>query len=153
VQEQSICSLITKPNGTSPYFTTVDKKFKNYFNHTSQQQAVYELSKHAKLLSRFSALIDLESNSGSIHTDCVQRLAYFLCSLYLPNCRAGIEMNRRDCELVVGRVRVCSLSVRTLQQNGYIIDWPPVQVDCNSFNASVVSPKGAYPSTGRLHDT
>lgn len=149
MQEQSICSLIKKPNQTSPYFATVEKTFKNYFNHTSQEQAVYELSKHATLLSSLSALITLDSRNSGTHTTCVQKLAYFLCSFYMPNCRAGIKISQADCKSIVGadngQQHVCSQSLSILQQRDrFAINWPPVQVDCNSISASVGTSKGQY---------
>ena len=140
VQENSICSFITEPNGTLPYFSTVEKKFKNYFNHTSQQQAVYELSQHAKLLSLLSGLI---VRNPETRNECVQRLAHFLCSLYLPNCRAAIEMSRSDCQKVIDdRNGVCVSFLTSLRRLGYSIKWPPVEVDCNSINISVATPSG-----------
>ena len=154
VQEQSICSFITRPNGTDPYFTTVEKKFKNYFNHTSQAQAVYELSKHAKLLSSLSALITIDPRNTAIYTQCIQKLAQFLCSFYLPNCRAGIEISRADCKSIVGTTdsrqpHVCSPAVSRLQEQfRFAITWPPVQVNCDSINPSVATPPGQY----RRHD-
>ena len=109
---------------------------------------MYELSKHAKLLSLLSTLIAFDSRNSAAHTTCVQKLAHFLCSFYLPNCRAGIEISQADCKSIVGtdigQQHVCSQSESRLQQFRFAINWPPVQVDCNSISASVGTSKGQY---------
>jgi hypothetical protein len=144
VQEKSFCLYITEPNGTLPYFNTADKTFKNYFNHTSQEQAVYELSQHTKLLSMISALRVRDEDAKNL---CVQKLAFFLCSFYLPNCRAPVEISRKDCQTMIDdRNGVCSSTLVILRLNGYRIEWPPVEVDCNSISPSVASPNGERPS-------
>ena len=148
LQESSICSLILNSNKSAPYFTTVNKNFKNYFNHTSQQQAVYELSKHTKLLSMISSFPSFNQRSnGPLYTNCIQRLTYFLCSLYLPNCGKGFEISQNDCKLVVGKEAdqrpVCGEPVIRLNGvYGNTVDWPPVKVDCKSISSSVTTPQG-----------
>ncbi len=107
---------------------------------------MFELSKHAKLLSLFSALSSFDEGNSESHTECVQKLAYFLCSLYLPNCRAGIELSRNDCKSIVELTGSCRPSVVWMQNWGYSIYWPPVQVDCNSISRSVSTPNGEYPT-------
>ncbi|XP_028411368.1 uncharacterized protein LOC114533935 isoform X1 [Dendronephthya gigantea] len=154
VDEPSICSIINKPNTTTSYFTTVSEPFRNYFNHTSQEQAAYELSKHAKLLSLLSTLIAVDHRNSLTHTQCVQRLAYFLCRLYFPKCNGGSEISQNDCKSIVETDRqkagqlyrlVCLDSVERLQfQYRYNINWPPVRINCDSIDSSVVTPKVGY---------
>lgn len=155
LNKPSICSLITKPNVSTPYFIAVHTApFRNHFNHTSQEQAAYELSKHAKLLSLLSTLIVVDKRNSGIHKQCVQKLTYFLCSLYFPNCTGGSEISQNDCKSIVETDRekagqrfplVCLDSVERLRfQYQYNIDWPPVRINCDSINSSAVTPKGEF---------
>ena len=94
-----------------------------------------------------SALKELSVQDKDAKDLCVQKLAYFLCSFYLPNCRAPVEISRKDCQTMIDdRNGVCSSTLVILRQNGYRIDWPPVEVDCNSISPSVASPNGERPS-------
>lgn len=138
IKEQSICSVMTATNG-QPYFSSVKKDFTNYFKHTSQEQAVYELSKYATLLSLFASLrSDLRISSFYPATRCIYDISFFLCTLHFPTCGGKgnqYQITKGQCEdLVDSAVNgKCSVRLRQAISFGYSIKWPPVNVNCDDF--------------------
>ena len=136
VKEQSICSFMTTRNG-QPFFSSVKKNFTNYFKHTSQDQAVFELSKQATLLSLFASFRK-NLNSGQqpdAATQCVRGISNFLCTLHFPTCgdKNQYQITKFDClEMKNAFHGKCSLD-QVRNNMGYSIKWPSVNVNCDEL--------------------
>ena len=137
VKEQSICSFMTTRNG-QPFFSSVKKDFTNYFKHTSQDQAVYELSKHATLLSllaSFRTNLNPGQRLPDAATRCIRGISLFLCTLHFPTCGGEnqYQITKFEC-LDMKRAFNGRCSLEQVRINfGYSIKWPSANVNCDEF--------------------
>ena len=137
VKEQSICSFMTTRNG-QPFFSSVKKDFTNYFKHTSQDQAVYELSKHATLLSllaSFRTNLNPGQRLPDAATRCIRGIGLFLCTLHFPTCGGEnqYQITKFEC-LDMKRAFNGRCSLEQVRINfGYSIKWPSANVNCDEF--------------------
>lgn len=140
VGEQHVCSVFRRRSNRSiPYFNSVDRNFRNFFGHASLEQAVYELNKHNKF---FSLLSRLHKDNPSQNYDlCYEGLANILCRLYLPVCQQSYRVGRSDClNYFGGQIHSCQSALMMIEQRYfYTVQWPLVQVNCDSLNENATS--------------
>ena len=133
-----MCSSVISSLPDTKYFITINNPFTNYFNHETQEQAVYELSKHARLIH---LLITQQPNINSTNevTQCLNDVRFLLCNLYLPRCGDRFPKNypisSTQCKITLEKN--CSSAILQLRNRGYSITWPPVTVDCKKFTDSL----------------
>lgn len=110
------------------YFRTTFQ-YGNYFGHESTDEAVYELSTYANLLS---SLFSPDNSINSLsYRACYRALAVLLCHLHLPVCpRSPLPQSR--CFEAIGTNFSCFNAIRDLNAKGANFDWPPVKVNCSN---------------------
>ena len=92
----------------------------NYFNHSSTDEAVDELSKYLNLLSSLQR--DTKEN-------CLNPLILLLCHLHLPACPPS-AISQRSCFQVIANTSSCFTAIKNLNSQGANFTWPPVNVNC-----------------------
>ena len=113
------------------YFRTTFQ-YGNYFGHESTDEAVYELSTYANLLSSLS-------NPDNRINSCYNTLTVLLCHLHLPVCpRSPLPQSR--CFEAVATNSSCFNAIKDLNAKGANFEWPPVKVNCS--NATWFRPDG-----------
>lgn len=123
-----LCSLISAPQGDGPpaeYFRTTFQNG-NYFNHTSTDEAVYELSKYLNL---FSSLRGPDAGNNRNYEPCFRSLTFLLCHLHLPVCSRP-PLRQTTCIQVISNNSVCFNAIKDLNTKGANFTWPPVNVNC-----------------------
>ena len=136
-----MCSRVVTSRGL-PYFVEVNEPFTNYFNHASQDQAVFEFTKYNMMLVNLIAtyentLIKPSANGNKTVNTCVEDLVYLLCTLYFPRCGerkpTDYGITREECKNTLGAN--CSSAVTSIQRLGYDLNvkWPPVFINCSLF--------------------
>ena len=112
----------------SRYFRTTFQ-YGNYFGHDSTDEAVYELSKFANLLS--SLLAPDDPGNRRNYTFCYQALTILLCHLHLPVCPRS-PLHEHSCLDSVGNTSACFDAIKDLNSKGANFAWPPVKVNCEN---------------------
>ena len=107
----------------SLFKSTFSKEPLNYFGHKSTDEAIFELSKHLRLLSTLrEETFRLEQDSN-----CLKDLTVLLCHLYLPACPLD-RQPQRLCTNTLSNISTCARALFSL--NEHALPWPPVQVNC-----------------------
>lgn len=100
----------------------------NYFNHTSKDEAIYELSRHLPLLSSLGWTKAQQSG------ECLEALMVLLCHLHLPGCPLDTRTVTQNLCLQIMNTStsdsICHFAVRNMQKEKVHFEWPPVQVNC-----------------------
>ena len=111
------------------YFRTTFQ-YGNYFGHESTDEAVYELSTYANLLS---SLLNPDNriNNPLSYRFCYQALTVLLCHLHLPICPWS-PLRRSRCFEAVGTNSSCFNAIKNLNAKGANFEWPPVKVNCSN---------------------
>ena len=129
-----ICSL-TQRVGDSPISATsytiqtisFSDSQTNYFNHSSIDEAVYELSRYLPLLSFL-----LWERFDRVFVACVNDLRLLLCHLHLPQCPMRTPTITQDqCHQMMNTSSNCHTAIIRLQRQNASFQWPPVQVNCS----------------------
>lgn len=115
----------------------------NYFNHTSKDEAIYELSRHLPLLSSLRGILAQRSR------ECVNTLMLLLCHLHLPACPLDTTIVSRNLCLQIMNTSTpdsnCHHSVAEMRKQKVNFEWPPVEVNCFDrkwFGANATLGKG-----------
>lgn len=131
---QPICSGIytrsARTNTTQHFFAEVNDPFTNYFQHRSQDQAVYEVSKHATLVNILTSLQSIPRLKREV-TYCINNLTFLLCTLHQPRCAKDYGITKRQCETTLHKS--CNASISFIRARGYVVQWPPAPVNCSEF--------------------
>ena len=136
--------VLSGPQDSMKYFTFTNSPFVNYFGHKTEEEAIYELSTHNRLIH----LLILQQpyiNKTNEVTECLNNIRFLLCNIYLPVC--GVKspteypITSNKCNNILGIN--CSTTISQLQKRGYNIIWPPVNIDCDKF-PNTVPRKGKY---------
>ena len=134
-----ICSSVISFPPDNKYFIDTNNPFTNYFGHKTQQEAMFELSTHGKLINLLISQQPYVNRTNEV-TQCLNNIRFLLCNLYLPRCRdktrSDYPITAADCKNTLERN--CSSAILQLQNRGYNITWPPVNVDCDKFPKTFV---------------
>jgi hypothetical protein len=110
----------------SQFQSTFSKEPLNYFGHRSTDEAIFELSKHLRLLSTLQEYGRLENGDAS---RCNNVLTVLLCHLYLPTCPLD-RQPQRLCTDILNNSSSCARAVTQINLDGHALQWPPLQVNC-----------------------
>lgn len=130
-----ICSsVLLSASPKTKYFVFTNNPFVNYFGHRTQQEAVYELSTHVKLIHLLISQQPYIDRTNEV-TQCLNDIRFLLCNLYLPLCGDKnpneYPITSDGCRNTLGKN--CSTAILQLRNRGYNITWPPVNVNCDKF--------------------
>ena len=127
-----ICASVISDLSNEKYFGTVNRPFTNYFSHTTQERAIYELSTHARLIHLLTTQQPNINTTNDV-TQCLHDVTFLLCNLYLPRC--GLKdypISSTQCKNTLEKN--CSSAISQIRTRGYNITWPPVNVNCDNFS-------------------
>ena len=116
--------LINKGQPVRQFKSTFSDEPLNYFKHKSTDQAIFELSRHLRLLT---SLREYRGNQDA--RSCINDLIVLLCHLYLPTCPLD-RQPQSLCTRTLNTNSSCSKAVIHINSDGHELQWPPVQVNC-----------------------
>ena len=106
----------------SLFKSTFSEEPLNYFGHKSTDEAIFELSKHLRLLSTLREYAQGQEKASN----CLKDLTVLLCHLYLPAC----PLDRQPQSLCTNTLTNLAPCAGLFSFNEHALQWPPVKVNC-----------------------